>query len=145
MEIYTIGFARRSAESFFEALKSAGVDLLIDVRLNNTSQLAGFTKKQDLPYLLREICRAQYIHELSLAPTQDMLKSYKNREISWNEYERRYLALIADRQVDQQLSTELFATKTVLLCSEARAEHCHRRLVVQYLASTWRDVTGIHL
>jgi len=145
MEIYTIGFARRSSESFFEALKVVGIDRLIDVRLNNTSQLAGFTKKQDLPYLLREICGAEYFHEVSLAPTQDILKSYKRGKISWDEYEHRYLALMTERQVDKRLSTQLFATKAVLLCSEAKAQYCHRRLVVDYLASTWGDVTGIHL
>jgi uncharacterized protein (DUF488 family) len=145
MEIYTIGFTGKRAEGFFETLKAAGIDRLIDIRLNNTSQLAGFTKKQDLPYFLREICGADYAHEPLLAPTKEMLAAYRKRAISWSEYERRFLALLAERRVHQELSPSLFSTKVVLLCSEATAERCHRRLVVDYLALHWAGVGAIHL
>jgi uncharacterized protein (DUF488 family) len=145
VEIYTIGFAGRSAESFFEALKAAGIDRLIDVRLNNTSQLAGFTKKADLEYFLREICGADYVHETVLAPTEELLKAYRSKAISWDEYERRFWSLMAERRIEERLAPSLFATKAVLLCSEKTADHCHRRLIVEYLDRKWGEVRGIDL
>ena len=145
MEVYTIGFTKRSASGFFGTLKDAGIMRLVDVRLNNSSQLAGFTKRDDLPYFLREICGAEYLHEPLLAPTQEMLDAYKKSKGSWQEYERRFMALMAERAIEQRVSRALFAVPTVLLCSEATAEHCHRRLVCEYLQAHWGDVTAIHL
>lgn len=145
MEVYTIGFAKRSAPSFFGALRVAGIKCLVDVRLNNSSQLAGFTKRDDLPYFLREICGAEYRHEALLAPTQELLDAYKKHKGSWQEYERRFLALLAERRVEEQISRDLFAVPTVLLCSETTAEHCHRRLVCDYLDAKWGGLTAIHL
>ncbi|HTP27483.1 MAG TPA: DUF488 domain-containing protein [Anaeromyxobacteraceae bacterium] len=118
---------------------------MLDVRLNNQSQLAGFTKREDLAYFLREICRAQYQHERLLAPTQEMLDAYKKARGSWAEYERRFLDLMRERRVEERLPREAVMGRTVLLCSEATAEHCHRRLVVEYLNDTWGDITPVHL
>jgi uncharacterized protein (DUF488 family) len=145
MDIYTIGFTHKSARQFFESLRQAGIRRLIDVRLKNVSQLAGFTKKDDLAYFLREICRAEYRHEPILAPTEELLDYAKKQKGSWPEYERRFLALMAERRIDERIDRSLFEVPTVLLCSEATPEHCHRRLIVEYLAGTWRDITPIHL
>ncbi|HWE63906.1 MAG TPA: DUF488 domain-containing protein [Chloroflexota bacterium] len=145
MDIYTIGFTRRSASDFFGALRQAGIKRLLDVRLNNSSQLAAFTKRDDLPFFLREICGAEYRHELLLAPTQEMLDAYKKEKGSWADYERRFLALLAERRVEDRIDPELFAVRTVLLCSETTPEYCHRRLVCEYLAGAWGAMTAIHL
>ena len=145
MEVYTIGFTKRSAAGFFGALKDAGIKRLVDVRLNNSSQLAGFTKRDDLPYFLHEICGAAYLHEPLLAPTQEMLDAYKKSRGSWQDYERRFIALMAERKIQVRISRDLFAVPTVLLCSEATADQCHRRLVCEYLCEKWGDLTAIHL
>jgi len=145
VEIYTIGFTKRSAAGFFGALKASGIKQLIDVRLNNSSQLAGFTKRDDLPFLLWELCGATYSHEMVLTPTQEMLDAYKKSKGSWEEYERRFLALMAARRVEECISRGLFAVPTVLLCSEATPEHCHRRLVAEYLRDHWGAIEVIHL
>jgi uncharacterized protein (DUF488 family) len=145
MEVFTIGFAQRTAAEFFGALKSAGVKRVLDVRLKNSSQLAGFTKRDDLPYLLREICGADYVHEPLLAPTQDLLDDYKKRKGSWKDYERRFLKLLEQRRVEQKIDPQLFDGPTALLCSEPTAEHCHRRLVLEYLRRKWGDIKPVHL
>jgi len=145
MEIYTIGFTQTTAERFFGRLKQAGVGRLLDVRLNNSSQLAGFAKARDLPYFLRELIGATYEHEPLLAPTKELLDAYKKQGGSWGDYERRFLALIAERRIEAALDRESFATPTALLCSEADPEHCHRRLVCDYLAEHWSGTTAVHL
>jgi len=145
MEIYSIGFTQKSAGEFFGALKAHGIERLLDVRLNNTSQLAGFAKQADLAYFLREICGAVYEHEPLLAPTQEMLDAYKKRKGDWGVYEGEFLALMRERNVKSAISRESFAKKTVLLCSEPTAEHCHRRLVLEYLQEKWGGVSIVHL
>jgi uncharacterized protein (DUF488 family) len=145
MEIYSIGFTKKSAGEFFGALKAAGIERLLDVRLNNTSQLAGFAKQSDLKYFLEEICGAVYEHEPLLAPTQEILDAFKKQKGSWDIYTEAYLALIRSRKVESALSKESFEKKTVLLCSEATAEHCHRRLALEYLQQHWSDVVIRHL
>jgi uncharacterized protein (DUF488 family) len=145
VEIYTIGFTQTTAERFFGRLKAAGVQRLLDVRLNNSSQLAGFAKAQDLPFFLRELAGASYEHDPRLAPTQDLLDEYKKRKGDWSKYERCFLELMAQRQIEHALSPTEFDTPTALLCSEAIAENCHRRLVCEYLAEHWLDVQPVHL
>ena len=145
MEIYSIGFTKKSASQFFGALKAAGIERLLDVRLNNTSQLAGFAKQADLKYFLEEICGAAYEHEPLLAPTQEILDAFKKRKGDWNVYVEAYLDLIRSRRVESVLSQESFRKKTVLLCSEATPEHCHRRLALEYLQQHWNDVVITHL
>jgi len=115
------------------------------VRLNNTSQLAAFAKQADLAYFLREICNADYEHEPLLAPTQDILDAFKKHKGDWDVYTDAYLALIRSRKVESVLSKKSFQKKTVLLCSEATAEHCHRRLALEYLQQHWEGVTIRHL
>lgn len=145
MEVCTIGFTKKSASNFFNALRTARIGRLIDVRLNNSSQLAGFTKRDDLRFFLREICDADYVHQPLLAPTQEMLDGYKKQRSTWQEYERLFLDLLAERQVEQQLPSDLFDIRSVLLCSEPTPERCHRRLVIEYLQSKWGIITPVHL
>jgi uncharacterized protein (DUF488 family) len=145
MEIYSIGFTQKSASQFFGILKANGIERLLDVRLNNTSQLAGFAKQSDLPYFLREICGAAYEHEPLLAPTAEILDAYKKQKGNWDVYCEAYTALIHSRKVETALSKESFLKRTVLLCSEATAEHCHRRLALEYLQEHWDGVIIRHL
>jgi uncharacterized protein (DUF488 family) len=145
VEIYTIGFTQKSAAQFFGLLKQHRIGRLVDVRLNNVSQLAGFSKRDDLAYFLHELVDAEYVHEPLLAPTQELLDDFKKRRGSWADYERRFLALMEERQVEERLDRAQFATLTALLCSEATPEHCHRRLVIEYLDSHWGGVSAVHL
>jgi len=145
MEIYSIGFTQKSASQFFGTLKAHAIERLLDVRLNNTSQLAGFAKQADLAYFLREICGAAYEHEPLLAPTHEMLDAYKKHKGGWEAYEEAFLALMRARKIESALEKGSFARKTVLLCSEPTAEHCHRRLVLEYLKKHWESVVIHHL
>ena len=117
---------------------------LVDIRLNNVSQLAGFTKKQDLEYFLHAIADIDYVHERDLAPTKEILDGYKKKQIDWNEYERRYRSLLEERQPAKRLKPEDF-DHACLLCSEPTAEHCHRRLAAEYLKDEWGNVIIHHL
>jgi uncharacterized protein (DUF488 family) len=145
VEIFTIGFAQKNAAAFFGTLRDVGVRRLLDIRLNNTSQLAGYTKKEDLPFFLREICGAEYVHEPLLAPTQGILDAFKKQKGSWADYERAFGALIAERRIENCIDRRLFDEPTVMLCSEPTPEHCHRRLVAEYLRDKWGDIEIIHL
>lgn len=144
IKIYTIGFAKKSAREFFSILENAGVKKLIDIRLNNVSQLAGFTKRDDLKYFLDTITNINYLHEPDFAPTKDILKAYRDKEINWNEYEEKFLKLISERQIEK-----IFLPKDLhnscLLCSEVTSDNCHRRLVVEYLGSKWGNLNIKHL
>jgi uncharacterized protein (DUF488 family) len=145
MEICSIGFTQKTAEQFFTLLRQAGIRQLLDVRLNNVSQLAGFTKREDLRFFLKEICGADYRHEPLLAPTQEMLDEYKKSKGPWPEYETKFLSLMAHRNIEDRLDRAWFSARTALLCSEPTAEHCHRRLVLEYLRDKWGDLTITHL
>lgn len=144
MRLFTIGFTKKPAEKFFRLLQNSGANMLVDVRLNNISQLAGFAKRDDLIYFLREICGMEYTHRIDLAPTQSMLDDYKKRGASWAEYEERFLELISQRQIQDTVPWE-FIDNAVLLCSEDKPHHCHRRLVAEYLAQHWDRVKIEHL
>lgn len=139
MKIFTIGFTKKSAEEFFTQLKNPEIKKLIDVRLNNVSQLAGFTKRDDLCFFTKAICGIDYVHLPLLAPTQLMLDAYKKKRGSWSDYEREFLALMEQRAVESVLSPAEIAG-SCLLCSEDKPDHCHRRLVAEYLKQKWGDV-----
>ena len=145
MEVYTTGFTKKRAAQFFGSLRQVNIQRLLDVRLNNSSQLAGFAKKEDLPFFLAEICHIEYQHEPLLAPTQDMLDAYKKHKGSWQDYEQRFLALMRERRVEESINPKVFERPTILLCSEVTAEHCHRRLVLEYLQEKWGNLEIIHL
>ena len=144
MKVFTIGFTKTSAESFFNRLQKAGVKRVIDVRLNNVSQLAGFAKKEDLRYFLKAIGGIAYTHEPMLAPTQEMLDAYKKNGGDWPVYERRFLALIAERRIED-IVQHTAVDGACLLCSEDKPAQCHRRLVVEYLQRKWGDIEVAHL
>ena len=145
MDVYTTGFTKKAAAEFFDSLRRARIERLLDVRLNNTSQLAGFAKRDDLAYFLRELCGAEYLHEPLLTPTQELLDGYKKERGGWEEYEKAFLALMSARRVEQALDRRLFDVPTVLLCSEPTAQRCHRRLALEYLRSSWGDIEIVHL
>jgi len=126
-------------------LKRAGVKRLLDVRLNNSSQLAGFAKAQDLPFFLAELAAAEYEHAPVLAPTQGLLDGYRKEKKGWAWYEDAFLDLMAERRIEEKLDHSAFEQRTALLCSEATADKCHRRLVCEYLARHWSDVRAVHL
>lgn len=115
------------------------------MRLNNTSQLAAFAKRDDLQFFLRELCNAEYCHEPALAPTEDILDAYKKKQIGWDEYETRYVDLLIERAAEKVVDRRLFDVPAVLLCSEASPKQCHRRLAAEYLAGKWGDVKIVHL
>lgn len=144
MKVFTIGFTKTSAESFFTRLRDAGVKTVVDVRLNNVSQLAGFAKKDDLRYFLGALGGIGYEHQTAFAPTQDMLDAYKKAGGDWTEYEQRFLDLMASRRIEDTVSRASLAD-ACLLCSEDKPHHCHRRLVVEYLNKKWGDLEVTHL
>jgi uncharacterized protein (DUF488 family) len=144
MRLFTIGFTKKSAEDFFTTLTKAGVKTLIDVRLNNVSQLAGFSKRDDLRYFLKAICGIEYRHMLQLAPTQIMLDKYKKVDRDWSEYENHFLSLMAERRIEDTIPKEAL-TDACLLCSEDKSLHCHRRLVAEYLKRKWGELDVVHL
>lgn len=136
-KVYTIGFTQKTAEEFFNRLKSSDVKLLIDVRLNNNSQLAGFTKKEDLKYFLKVINNIEYIHLPKLAPTKEILYEYKKERGSWEVYEKKFLNLMRERKIEN-MSREIISNGC-LLCSESKPHFCHRRLVLEYLNEKWDE------
>lgn len=144
MNIFTIGFTQKTAEQFFTRIKQPGLSRIVDTRLNNVSQLAGFTKKNDLKFFLREICRIEYVHLPLLAPTKDILDAYKKNGGDWATYERQFLQLMAVRRIESTVDKELISGGC-LLCSEPTHEHCHRRLVAEYLREKWGDVEIRHV
>lgn len=143
MRLFTIGFTKTTAERFFERLKRSGAKRLIDVRLNNVSQLAGFAKRDDLRYFSSTICGMEYKHLPDLAPTQPMLDQYKKNDGDWGQYEIKFLDLMKQRQIEAMSKETLDGG--CLLCSEDKPHHCHRRLVAEYLKQHWGNVEILHL
>lgn len=144
IKVFTIGYAGKNARQFFSILKQAGIRKVIDVRLYNTSQLAGFTKKQDVEYFLQAIVGAKYIHMPIMAPTKQLLNDFKKRVISWQQYETEFKSIITRRQIDKHITLQDM-DMSCFLCSEATADNCHRRLVAEYLAGLWPNISIIHL
>ena len=144
MKLFTIGFTKKTAEIFFGKLCDAGVKRVIDIRLNNVSQLAGFAKKDDLSYFLKTICAIEYVHVPELAPTQNILDGYKKHKGDWEVYEKKFIELMIKRAIENKLSRELF-DNACLLCSEEKPHHCHRRLVAEYLKDKWGNVEIEHI
>lgn len=144
MKVFTIGFTKKSAQQFFDMLRRSGAKRVVDVRLNNVSQLAGFAKRDDLKFFLKEVCGMDYVHTPDLAPTQEMLDEYKKLKGDWQTYEKRFLDLMEKRKIEERIPKELVA-EGCLLCSEDKPHHCHRRLVADYLRQRWGDVDVSHL
>ena len=144
MRIFTIGFTKKPAREFFDKLRQPGLKRLIDVRLNNVSQLAGFSKRDDLEFFSGAVLGIKYFHLTELAPTQQMLDEYKKNHGDWREYETRFLALLSERKVEHTVDRAII-DGGCLLCSEPTPEHCHRRLVAEYLQQRWPAVEIEHL
>ncbi|OPY13763.1 MAG: hypothetical protein A4E66_00630 [Syntrophus sp. PtaB.Bin001] len=144
MKIYTIGFTKKSAEKFFTLLRKPNLVRIVDIRLNNSSQLSGFAKMNDLKFFLRKINDIDYVYMPELAPTKEMLDAYKKNGGDWAAYEKQFLELMAARRVEEKLDKNLL-DGACLLCSEPTPEHCHRRLVADYLNDKWDDVEIQHL
>ena len=143
MKIFTIGFTGKSAEVFFKLLVNNDIRRLIDIRLNNKSQLAGFANVKHLPYLLK-LHNIEYLHWPECAPTKELLNDYKKKKVSWNEYETIYLKLLEDRQIIQELKSDII-NNAVFLCSEIKAEKCHRRLLAESIARNYKGIEICHL
>lgn len=136
MKVCSIGFTEKTAEKFFTLIQSQpSIKNLVDVRLNNVSQLSGFAKKNDLKYFLKELCNVNYVHVPELAPTKEMLNPYKKGNISWEVYEDNFLNLMAKRNIER--IDKSLIENSCLLCSEHKPHHCHRRLVIEYLNKHW--------
>ena len=144
MRICTIGFTNKKAEEFFGRLQKAGVRRVVDVRLNNVSQLAGFSKRDDLRYFLKSILGMEYVHLPILAPTQDILDEFKKNKGDWKVYEKKFTRLIESRQIENEISPKL-VEDGCLLCSEDKPHRCHRRLIAEYLKRKWGNITIEHL
>ncbi len=144
IHLFTIGFTKKNAEQFFGRIMAAGVKRVVDVRLNNTSQLAGFAKKDDLAYLLKQLGGIDYVHLPELAPTKDMLDEYKKNKGDWSVYENKFLGLMRQRQIEKTVPREML-DGGCLLCSEEKPHHCHRRLVAEYLNEKWHNIETKHL
>jgi len=142
--LFTIGFTKKNAEVFFTKLRNAGVTRLIDIRLNNVSQLAGFAKRDDLIFFLKELCNCDYKHMPNFAPTKEILDAYKKKGIDWNEYVNRFSKLINKRKIENEIKAEEL-NNAVLLCSEPTPEQCHRRLVAEYLKEKFGNIEIKHL
>jgi uncharacterized protein (DUF488 family) len=143
-QLFTIGFTKKNAETFFDKLRNAGVKRLIDIRLNNVSQLAGFAKRDDLIFFLKELCNCDYRHMPNFAPTKEILDAYKKKEIGWNEYVKRFSRLIIERGIENKITAEEL-NNACFLCSEPTPEQCHRRLVAEYLKEKLGDIVIKHL
>jgi uncharacterized protein (DUF488 family) len=144
MKLFTIGFTQKSAREFFELLERNGVKKIIDTRINNISQLAGFAKEKDLEYFAERILNISYEHKPLLAPTKDLLDRYRKHAFSWPDYEKEYLKLIEERQILKGLDIEQI-DHACLLCSEHEPDHCHRRLLAEYLREEIPGLEIVHL
>lgn len=144
MRLYTIGFTKKSASIFFEILKNKRVITLIDIRLNNKSQLAGFTKEEDLKYFLEKIAAIKYVHVPAFVPSEEILNGYREKKLSWPDYEKAYISLIESRDVLKGFDISLF-DDGCLLCSEPTPEKCHRRLLAEYISRKMPNIEIIHL
>ena len=144
VKVFTMGYVGKNAREFFDILKQAGIKKVVDVRLYNTSQLAGFTKKHDLEYFLLTIVGAEYIHIPIMAPTKQLLNDYKKGLLNWQQYKTQFNSIIAERQIEKHITPQDM-DMACFLCSEAKADNCHRRLVVEHLAEHWQNISINHL
>ncbi len=146
MNVYTIGFSQKSAEEFFNLLKNNKVKRLVDTRLNNKSQLAGFSGVKHLPYFLK-LHNIEYEYKPEWAPSKELLTGYRDKSINWDEYVKVYNQLLIDRNIAKNISNEGVASldNIALLCSEPTAELCHRRLLSEYFMQHFDNVKVKHL
>jgi len=144
ISVFTIGFTKKKAAEFFEKLRTAGIKRVVDVRLNKSSQLAGFSKRDDLKYFLKQILNVEYLEAPLLAPTQQLLDAYKKSKGRWEDYERDFLRLMEERKIEEKIEPSILSGGC-LLCSEDKPHHCHRRLVLDYLQRRWGNLSINHI
>jgi uncharacterized protein (DUF488 family) len=144
MKIFTIGFTKKSAEKFIKMLKSSGVKRIVDIRLNNMSQLAGFAKRDDLCYFLKTISAIDYVHMPELVPTKEIIENYRKNKGDWSVYEKDFFELMTSRKIETEIKGRIL-DDDCLLCSEEKPDQCHRRLVAEYLTNQWVGIKIIHL
>lgn len=144
MKLYTIGFTKKSAQDFFDLIIKNGVKLVIDTRLNNKSQLAGFAKQRDLEYFLKRIGDIKYIHMSKWAPTEDLLKNYQKKKIDWDDYKKEYINILEHRNIKKDIDFSVL-NNACLLCSEDKPERCHRSLLAEYFKDLNKDIKIVHL
>ena len=144
IRIYTIGFTKKTAQQFFELLKANGITNLVDIRINNSSQLAGFAKSADLEYFLQKICNIKYQYITDFTPTKELLSDYQNKKITWIEYQKIYRQIIKTRKVIEKYDIENF-NNSCFLCSEPTADQCHRKLLIEYFKESHPEIQIIHI
>lgn len=142
--IFTMGASKKDAATFFATLREAGVRRVLDVRLRNQSALGGFTRGRNLEYFLKTLLALEYVHRPDLAPTKELLEGYREKQIDWSEYERRFAEILAQRRPEEALAREEL-DGACLLCSEPKPDRCHRRLVAEHLGRAWSGVEVRHL
>lgn len=146
MKVYTIGFTQKNARKFFNLLRENNVKTVVDIRLNNTSQLAAFAKGEDLKFFLTEFCDIDYIHDTNFAPTEQLLKDYKGKKVSWLDYEKEFYKIMENRNIRSYITKNYVDKDAIcLLCSEALPNQCHRRLVAEIFKETLEKVQIVHL
>ncbi len=144
--IYTIGFTQKTAQEFFELLKNNNVVLILDIRLNNTSQLAAFAKYPDIKYFLKTICNIDYVYDSMFAPSEEIMKNYKNKKIDWLQYKKDFSELLKQRNINSLIKEKYSSKNNIcLLCSEAMPTSCHRQLIAEKFNELFDDIKIIHL
>jgi uncharacterized protein (DUF488 family) len=144
IKLYTIGFTGKSAEQFFTLLQNSKVQRLVDTRINNVSQLAGYAKAADLAFFTKTIAHADYMHNIDFAPTKDLLADYRNKKLTWTAYENEYFNLLDRRKIANKINIEELH-QNCLLCSEHTPEKCHRRLLAEFLQQRFGGIDVVHL
>ena len=143
--IYTIGFTKKSLEEFVNLLKKNKITKLIDTRLSRDSQLSGFAKSKDIKYVLEEVLKIKYKVIPEFSPTKELLKTYQ-KDKDWEKYEEGFLELIKERELERFKDIVLDEKERIcLLCSEEKADKCHRRLLAEFFSSLGNKVNIIHL
>jgi uncharacterized protein (DUF488 family) len=144
--LYTIGFTQKSAKIFFGLLNSNPIDIVLDIRLNNTSQLAAFSKYPDIEFFLKEICDITYKHDVLFAPTDDILVAFKKKQITWDEYVAAFEKIKKDRKLKEHIvKNYMFENNICLLCSEQTPNQCHRSLVANMFTDLNSDIDVVNL
>ena len=146
IKVCTIGFTKKTAKQFFSILTKNNIDAVVDIRLNNSSQLAGFSKYPDIEFFLEKICNTGYKHDLHFAPKDSTLTKYKKKQISWDEYEKEFAQTMLERKIIEYIKANYSSEGSIcLLCSEPTPENCHRRLVAKYFKEIFHEVQILHL
>ena len=145
MHLYTIGYSEKTAQEFFELLKLNHIDCLVDIRIYPDHEGAMYASKRDLPYLLKELAGCDYTYMGSLAPTPKLLEDV-HKDNDHDKYARGFAKIMAEGKIPHSLDREFFEKQTCcLLCFEATAEFCHRRLVAEQMQKYLEGMEIIHL